>query len=149
MNRRERGRIVLRWVLAIAFLAAGYFHLAHPRPFLTITPKWVPHPATVIRVTGLCEFAGAAGLLIPRLRWTAGVMLALYAVCVYPANVRHAMLFAASQASWTGWLYHGPRLAFQPVIVWWCLFAGNVIDWPFRNQGRVVPAPGRPQGRTG
>jgi hypothetical protein len=30
------------------------------------------------------------------------------------------------------WLYHGPRLAFQPVLMWWALFCAGVIDWPFR-----------------
>jgi uncharacterized membrane protein len=79
---------------------------------------------------------GAIGLLIPRLRRFASLMLALYAICVFPANIQHAILFAEHGAGWTGWLYHGPRLLFQPVIVWWCLFAGAVIDWPFRAANR-------------
>jgi hypothetical protein len=29
------------------------------------------------------------------------------------------------------WWYHGPRLAFQSVLVW-ALFCAGVIDWPFR-----------------
>ena len=32
-----------------------------------------------------------------------------------------------------GWGYHAPRLAFQPVLVWWALFCSRVIDWPFRR----------------
>jgi uncharacterized membrane protein len=146
---RERGRTALRWLLAAAFLAAGYFHLADPRPFLRITPSWVPHPAFVIRATGLCELAGAAGLLVPRVRPVAAALLALYTVCVYPANVQHMLLFARSGAAWTGWLYHVPRLLFQPVILWWCLFAGRLIDWPFRSPGRAAPAPGPRPGPTG
>ena len=31
-----------------------------------------------------------------------------------------------------GW-YHVPRLLFQPVIIWWALWAGTVVDWPFRT----------------
>lgn len=34
----------------------------------------------------------------------------------------------------SGWLYHGPRLLFQPVIVWWCLYAAEVIDWRSKRQ---------------
>ncbi len=126
-----RTRLVLRLLLAAAFLAAGYLHITAPQPFMRITPAWVPMPYETVIFTGICELLGAAGLLVPRLRWWAGVMLALYAVCVFPANIQHAMLFAEHGKGWTGWLYHGPRLLFQPVIVWWCLFAGSVIDWPF------------------
>jgi uncharacterized membrane protein len=129
----ERTRLLLRLLLVAAFLTAGYFHIAAPAPFVRIIPAWVPHPYGTVIFTGLCEFLGAAGLLIPRLRRFAGVMLALYSVCVFPANVQHAILFAEHGTRWTGWLYHGPRLLFQPVIVWWCLFAGTVIDWPFRR----------------
>lgn len=146
MSAAERARLILRWLLVAAFLLAGYFHLARPEPFLRITPGWVPYPRETIMITGLCELAGAIGLLIPRLRWIAGVMLALYAVCVYPANVQHALLFAQHGRDWTGWLYHGPRLLFQPVIVWWSLFAGRVIDWPFKapSQADRSPAALRP-----
>ena len=134
ISARERLRVALRWLLAAAFLAAGFFHILVPAPFLRITPGWVPAARIVILATGLCEFAGAFGLMIPRLRWIAGVMLAIYTVCVYPANIQHAVLFAEHGTSWTGWLYHVPRLLFQPVIVWWCLFAGGVVDWPWRRR---------------
>ncbi len=120
----------LRWLIAAAFFAAGVLHIAAPRAFLTIVPDWVPFPHETVFVTGACEVAGAIALFVPRLRWWAGVMLAAYAVCVYPANVKHAMLHVANGTP-PGWWYHGPRLAFQPVIVWWALFAGNVVDWPF------------------
>jgi hypothetical protein len=32
------------------------------------------------------------------------------------------------------WLYHGPRLALQPVIIWWALYCAGVIDWPWRRR---------------
>lgn len=124
-------RQVLRALLALAYLTAGILHAFHPAPFLGITPAWVPYPAQVILVTGLCEIAGAIGLFMPRFRWWAGMMLAVYAVCVYPANVKHAFdYFEHGTGGLTAW-YHVPRLAFQPVIVWWALFVGGVIDWPF------------------
>jgi len=52
------GRMVTRGLLGAAYLAAGVLHLATPAPFLKITPGWVPYPATVIALTGLCELAG-------------------------------------------------------------------------------------------
>ena len=134
---RERARTVLRWLLAAAYFAAGVLHLLHPAPFVAIVPGWVPMPLLTVQATGVCEILGATGLMIPRLRRFAGIMLALYAVCVFPANIHHALARVAVGGTALGWGYHGPRLLLQPVIVWWSLFAGGVIQWPWR---REVPA---------
>ncbi len=89
--------------------------------------------------TGLCELAGALALLTTRFRGLAGICLALYAVCVYPANINHAFetvppaLVKMGQMH-LGWWYHAPRLALQPVLVWWALFAGEVVTWPFTTR---------------
>lgn len=135
MSRIEQGRSVLRWLLAAIYLAAGVLHVAAPRAFLTIVPGWVPFPDEVVFLTGLCEIAGAVGLVTRRWRGIAAVMLALYAVCVFPANIKHALDGLVYGRNTLGWAYHGPRLLFQPVIVWWTLFAGGVTDWPFRRKG--------------
>jgi uncharacterized membrane protein len=132
-HRRESARIALRWLMAVLYLIAGCMHLLSPGPFLAITPHWVPWPSAVILLTGLCEIAGAVALQTVRLRRFAGGMLAAYAVCVYPANVQHAINDLAAGGRHLGWWYHAPRLALQPVLVWWALFAGEVIDWPFQR----------------
>ena len=129
-----RGRAAARWVLAGLYLAAGVTHLALPAPFLLITPGWVPRPDAVILGTGLCEIAGALALPTRGLRRLSGMALALYAVCVVPANIRHAMGGLPGGGLQPGWWYHAPRLALQPVLVWWALFAGEVVDWPFRRR---------------
>ena len=99
---------------------------------MQITPGWVPFPREVVLFTGLSEIAGSLALaLIPRLRRAAGIGLALYAVCVFPANINHALNDIAVGGAHLSWWYHGPRLAFQPVFVWWALWVGNVIEWPF------------------
>jgi uncharacterized membrane protein len=134
------GRWIARVLLALFYGYAGIAHLRSPESFMAITPVWVPEPYFVIIATGLCEIAGAVAILTGRLRWIAGVMLALYALCVYPANVRHALEGIAIGGKAVGWWYHGPRLALQPVIIWWALYAGAVIDWPFaRRTARVAP----------
>ena len=127
----ERFRIVLRWVLASFYMIAGIFHVAWPAPFLTITPGWVPMPELVIFVTGVCEIAGAIGLLNPRVRRMAGIGLALYAVAVFPANIKHAMIDMASNHPSLGLWYHIPRFALQPVLVWAALFSSTIVTWPF------------------
>ena len=116
-----------RLLLAALYLVAGMAHLAMPEPFLRITPDWVPAPALVIAATGVAEIAGAAGLMIPRLRAAAGIGLALYAVAVFPANIQHAVT-DLGHGTGLPWAYHAPRLYAQPFIMAWALWAGGV--WP-------------------
>jgi uncharacterized membrane protein len=132
----ETRRTVFRSLLAILYLLVGIAHLLSPAGFLQITPEWVPYPAQVILISGLCEIAGAIGLMIPRLRYAAGLGLALYAVVVFPANIKHALEGIAVGGRQLSWWYHGPRLAFQPVLVWWALWVGGVINWPFAPKQR-------------
>jgi uncharacterized membrane protein len=122
-----------RWLLSAFYLLAGVAHLTWPAPFLTIIPEWVPSAPAVVWLTGIMEIAGAIGLCMPRLRKAAGVGLALYALCVFPANIKHALDFAAGASLAPGWWYHAPRLALQPLIIWWALWASGAIDWPFRR----------------
>ncbi len=123
---------MLRWLLALFYGIAGIVHLRSPGGFAAITPAWVPWPESVILLTGLCEIAGAAALaFVPPLRRAAVIALAIYAVCVFPANINHALNDIAIGGVHLGWWYHAPRLLLQPVIVWWALWAGEVTDWPF------------------
>jgi uncharacterized membrane protein len=130
----EKTRAIMRWIMAALYAVAGIAHLATPASFLPIVPDWVPFPREVILATGVCELAGAAALLSVRLRWLAGVMLALYALAVWPANIKQAMEHIVLPSIPDTWWYHGPRLALQPVLIWWALFCAGVIDWPWRQR---------------
>jgi uncharacterized membrane protein len=132
-HRLARLRLVLRLLLAAIYIGAGGLHLGAPDAFLVIMPPAIPFPRQVVLFTGACEIAGAVGLLVPSTRRLAGVMLAIYAVCVWPANIYQALWHVRAPPLPDSWWYHGPRIAFQPVLVWWALFAGTVVDWPFRR----------------
>lgn len=122
---RSRGADIARLTIAPVFVAAGIVHLLRPIFFESVMPPGVPHPLLVIMLTGAAELAGAAALFVPKLRWLAGTMLAAYAVCVYPANILHAVR-DLSTGTGLGWAYHYPRLFAQPFICWWALAAGSV-----------------------
>ncbi len=145
-SRPEAVRRIVRIVLSAAYLAAGVAHLLFPGPFLSITPDWVPQPEWVIAATGIAEILGAVALVaIAPLRTAAALCLAFYAVCVYPANIKHALDAVAAHGPDAWWPYHAPRLAFQPIIVWCALFAGGVTTWPFVRKPRDgLGDPGRP-----
>ena len=129
----------LRGLLALFYLIAGVAHLRSSGGFLAITPGWVPFPEFVVAFTGVAEIAGAIGLMIPRaaITWArpaAGIGLALYALCVWPANFNHALNNIPLGGETISWWYHGPRLAAQPLIIWLALWAGEATDWPFRRR---------------
>ncbi len=130
-------KTILLWVLALFYAAAGYFHIVAPAGFLAIMPDWVPFPATVVLWTGIAELAGAAGLVQskwPQLRKAAGIGLALYALCVWPANINHFALDMARTDGGMGLAYHVPRMIAQPVIIWLALWVSGTTHWPFRRK---------------
>lgn len=130
-------KTVLRLVLALFYAVAGYAHIADPAPFLQITPDWVPMADAVIFWTGIAELAGAIALLQPwaaRLRYYAGIGLAAYALCVWPANINHMLMDLASADGGAGLGYHIPRMIAQPILIWLALWLGEVTQWPFGNR---------------
>lgn len=116
-----------RATIAPLYLLAGVIHITRPDLFMRIMPSALPHPLAIIMLTGTAEIAGAAGLFVPRTRAIAGAALALYAVCVYPANILHAV-HDLSTGTGLGWAYHYPRLFAQPFICWWALAAGGLTS---------------------
>ena len=130
-------RGLLRWLLAAFYAFAGYAHIADPQPFLAIMPEWVPEPEAVVFWTGIAELLGAAALIQPwsvKLRKAGAIGLALYAVCVFPANINHFAMDMARESGGLGLTYHVPRMVAQPVLVWLALWVGGVTDWPWRRR---------------
>ncbi|MXO66967.1 DoxX family protein [Altericroceibacterium endophyticum] len=124
----------LRVILALFYLVAGIFHLAAPEPFLSIMPSFIPAPEAVVALTGVAELAGSIALIQPwsdtLCRW-AGIGLALYALCVWPANMNHFALDMAKPDGGLGLGYHIPRMIAQPILIWLALWTGRAMDWPF------------------
>lgn len=131
-------KAVLRWLLAVFYVAAGVIHLAFPDPFLTIMPAFVPMPEAVVLWTGVAEILGAIGLAqgvsLP-LRRAAGWGLAAYALCVWPANINHFALDMARPGGGLGLAYHVPRMVAQPAIIWLALWVGGCLPRKEKRRG--------------
>ena len=126
-----------RLLIAAIYAPFGVLHIVSSGGFLSIMPPLVPFPREVVILTGLCEIAGAAGLLIPRTRRLASIMLALYALCVWPANIYHALSGVSAPPLPSSWWYHAPRLLIlQPLFIWAPLWAAGVLRWPFGRPDR-------------
>ena len=130
-------RALLRLLLASLYAIAGVLHIVAPRPFLSIMPGDLPYPEAIVLLTGVAELIGAIALAqgwSSTLQRAGAIGLALYAVCVFPANINHFALDMARPDNGLGLAYHIPRMFAQPIIVWWALWAGGVTDWPFRRR---------------
>lgn len=107
----------------------------HPRSFY-LDRAYLRAPSRNCRHADGAEIVGAIAIAQPwsaPLRVTAAWSLAAYALCVWPANVQHMLIDLSKPGHGLGLVYHVPRLAFQPVLIWWPLRAANIIAWPVRS----------------
>jgi uncharacterized membrane protein len=80
--------------LAAMFVLTGVAHFA-PRlrgDLVAIVPPRLPAPGLLVTVTGVLEFLGAVGLLLPATRVVAAICLLLLMLAMFPANVYAARM---------------------------------------------------------
>ena len=93
MDALHTAQLVLRIALAAVFAFMGVLHFVPSvaRGMRAMIPPPLPRPgwpAALVVITGICELAGAAGLLVPwdGLRLAAGICLVVFLIAVFPAN---------------------------------------------------------------
>jgi uncharacterized membrane protein len=116
---RISARSSSRIVLAILFVVAGTMHFVIPGSYVRIMPPYVPLPREMVLLSGACEIAGGAGLLISRVRRWAGLGLVLLLLAVWPANLQMWLnARAGHQPAWAQVLLF-LRLPLQIVLILW------------------------------
>ena len=81
-----------RYALAVMFVFTGVAHFNKLRHDLArMIPSFFPQPMLIVYITGVCEFLGAAGLLIPRFHSLAGTCLILLLLGMFTANINAAL----------------------------------------------------------
>ena len=127
---REAGR----GALAIMFLFTGFSHFSGLKhDFAAMIPDPLPDGLWVIYMTGMCEIAGALGLLIPRTRRLAGICLVLLLVALFPANVNAIIngIALGGNAPTPLWV-RAPMQILYAGMVWWT----SVKEVPEEEVGR-------------
>jgi uncharacterized membrane protein len=82
----------VRYALAIMFVFTGIAHFNKMRHDLAkMIPSFLPQPMLIVYITGVFEFLGAAGLLVPRFHSLAGICLILLLIGMFTANVNAAL----------------------------------------------------------
>lgn len=81
----------LQLITGFAFMTTGTLHFVAEKFFTAIVPKNLPNPKMLVYVSGVAEFAGGLGVLIPRTRRLAGKGLLALLIAVFPANINMAV----------------------------------------------------------
>ncbi len=112
-----------------------------PQLFLPIMPPWIPQPMAGIILSGVAEWLGGVGLLVPfrEVQRAAGWGLLLLLVAVFPANIymaaAHVQVHGFPTQNWMSWA----RLPVQPVLMFVVSWATGI--WPrVRASGDAVAA---------
>jgi uncharacterized membrane protein len=124
----------LRVIAVLPLLTSGVLHFTRTALMASIIPPSFPDRPQLVLLTGVLEFAGAVGLLLPAFARAASVCLAVFMIAIFPANV-----YAAGQT--VGGL-HMPsvpvRLAMQVVYILLLLFAGWGMPRRLRQNRRSL-----------
>lgn len=103
----------------LLFTASAHFTRTG-EDMVRMMPPSIPWPRVVVYFTGLCEAAGAIGLLIPFTRRAAGIALISFFVVVFPANVRAARTHVTlrGRPATALWL-RAPMQVLFIFLAWW------------------------------
>lgn len=104
-------------------IAAGVGHFVATQEFLGQVPPWLPAREAIVLVSGVVEVVlGLALLVVRRYRVHVGWLVAAFFVLILPGNISQAVTGAEAfglESAAARWV----RLAFQPVLVAWALWA--------------------------
>lgn len=80
-----------RDALSLMLVFTGVSHFTFMKEdFVRMMPPWIPWPRAMVYFTGVCELAGAVGLLLPDFRRAAAYALIAFFLAVLPANIHAA-----------------------------------------------------------
>ena len=80
-----------RDALSLMLVFTGVTHFTSMKEdFVRMMPPGIPWPRAIVYFTGVCELAGAVGLLLPEFRRAAAYTLVAFFLAVLPANIHAA-----------------------------------------------------------
>ncbi|MBA4121971.1 MAG: DoxX family membrane protein [Acidobacteria bacterium] len=116
----RRVKIILKWLLATAFVLAGMNHFFNPTFYLKMMPPVLPAPLFLIYLSGVFEIALGALLLIGKFTKLAAWSLIVLLIAVFPANLYMALNAELFPEFSSSALYL--RLPLQLVLIAWAFW---------------------------
>lgn len=110
-----------RDALSLMLVFTGISHFTFMKEdFVRMMPPSIPQPRAMVYFTGVCEIAGAIGLLIPDFRRAAAYALVAFFVAVLPANIHAARagVTLRGRPATNLWLRIPMQILFIAIAVW-------------------------------
>ncbi len=114
------------YAMAFFFVFFGISHFFLQEELVAMVPGFLPFPEFIVMATGIVEIILAAGLIYPATRRWSGILLAIYLVAVFPANVIKAMSDIEIAGAFNSPIMSWVRLTFQPLFIIWALYCSRV-----------------------
>jgi uncharacterized membrane protein len=119
-----------RIALAAMLVVTGVAHFTSTDLMVAMMPDFVPLKREMVYFTGVCEIAGAAGLLWNKTSRLAAIMLVIFFVAVLPANIAGSFKRVELGGMEYGPVYLWFRVPFQIFLIWWTWYFGIRKDKP-------------------
>jgi uncharacterized membrane protein len=109
-------RTALKILFGLAFVAAGANHFLHRAFYVRLIPAYLPFPAALVWLSGVCE-AVLGALLLTRWQPFAAWGLIALLIAVFPANLQMALHPGLYPEFPKALLW--ARLPLQPLLIAW------------------------------
>ena len=125
---------ILSSILGIFFINVGVGHFIEPEWFEPIVPTILGNPTFWVLITGAMEIALGIGLIIPKTRKYSGLLMALFLIAVYWANLNMWINDVPLEGETFATIWHILRLIGQLLMIAIALWVGEWIPKRDRNE---------------
>jgi len=125
MNKTTLLQNLLSAVLGFFFIIVGIAHFQDPEWFEPIVPDILGDPTFWVLVTGGMEIGLGLGLIIPKTRKYSGMLMALFLVAIYSANLNMWINDVPLEGKTFATIWHILRLIGQILMIVIALWVGG------------------------
>lgn len=127
MSKAELAKVTLSTVLGLFFVNVGIAHFTDTKWFEPIVPEVLGDPTFWVLITGIMEIGLGLGLVIPMTRRYSAMLMAMFLVAVYWANLNMWINDIPIDDNTFEPIWHILRLIGQLLMISVALWVGNWI----------------------
>ena len=127
MSKAELAKVTLSTVLGLFFVNVGIAHFTDTKWFEPIVPEVLGDPTFWVLITGIMEIGLGLGLVIPMTRRYSAMLMAMFLVAVYWANLNMWINDIPIGDNTFEPIWHILRLIGQLLMITVALWVGNWI----------------------
>ena len=128
MSKAELAKVTLSTVLGLFFVNVGIAHFTDTKWFEPIVPEVLGDPTFWVLITGIMEIGLGLGLVIPMTRRYSAMLMAMFLVAVYWANLNMWINDIPIDDNTFEPIWHILRLIGQLLMIAVALWVGNWIS---------------------